>query len=578
MPPKTRASRKPRTPRPVPVVAAVEGPDLERSPVHTPGRRLRWTTANVDEGLPGTVTPLTWSLYFPPTESTMRDCWVDLGVMPESERAVPDDVDGRFISVAYGHAIANVDLMGQMAARIPGGSAAMMEEQLFGSVQGGGLPEPTGLRKMRRYPFVAVKFPRTLRRAMRALDPTASEIDAWWGRAAFGASDLDLAGATALLVEARAQFERVLMIHMVLSMACQGVMGQVETLATRAGMPELGHQLVKSEQGTAEFDLVRDLWRLSADEIDMDSFLRSHGYHGPREGLVESVSWREDAAMVRDLAARYRSRTGDMDGLVLRRREEHAAAVRRLEGALGRVRSVPARLLLRFASNAPDWRETGRASILRCVDVTRAASGTVGLRLVEEGVLSAPGEVRFLTIDELVQIDRATVRSAVVFAGRSVAETVAARRADHQAYDALSLPHVWHGLPTVETVVVSDAVSADGPAKSPGASQDGLVVTGLGVSAGVAEGIVRVVTDLDEADFDDGTVMVCKATDPSWASLFPLAEAVVTDVGSAMSHAAIVCRELGLPCVANTRTGTTQLRDGMRVRVDGSAGTVEVIG
>jgi phosphoenolpyruvate synthase/pyruvate phosphate dikinase len=96
-------------------------------------------------------------------------------------------------------------------------------------------------------------------------------------------------------------------------------------------------------------------------------------------------------------------------------------------------------------------------------------------------------------------------------------------------------------------------------------------------SAGVAEGIGHVVCDLDEADIDEGTVLVCWASDPSWASLFPLAEAVVTDAGCAMSHAAILCRELGLPCVAGTRTGTTVLRDGMRVRVDGASGRVEIL-
>jgi len=74
---------------------ASPSPQLATSPVHQPGRHARWTTANVDEGLPGTVTPLTWSLYFPATETTMRDCWVDLGVMPEAHRAVPEDVDTR---------------------------------------------------------------------------------------------------------------------------------------------------------------------------------------------------------------------------------------------------------------------------------------------------------------------------------------------------------------------------------------------------------------------------------------------------------------------------------------------------
>lgn len=69
----------------------------------------------------------------------MRDCWVDMGVMEASHRPIPTNIDERFLSV-YGHAIANVDHMGQMAARIPGGSAASLEAQLFGAVQGAVAP------------------------------------------------------------------------------------------------------------------------------------------------------------------------------------------------------------------------------------------------------------------------------------------------------------------------------------------------------------------------------------------------------------------------------------------------------
>ncbi|MCV7412408.1 PEP-utilizing protein [Mycobacterium florentinum] len=534
--------------------------DLAASPVHCPGSKLRWTTANVDEGLPGTVTPLTWSMYFPPTESTMRGCWVDLGVLPNSQRPIPDDVDARFLSVAYGRAIANLDQMGRMAARVPGGSAALMEAQLFGSVQGGGDPEPTGLRKMRRYPFVAAKFPRALRNAMRSLEPCAAETTRWW-RATVFESDRpagDLAVAT--LVEARRRFEAILEIHMVLSMACQGVMGRVETMATNAGIEGLQHELIRSDEGTAEFELVRDLWRLSADSITVEDFLHRHGYHGPREGLVESTVWREDSRPIVELAATYRSRRDaeDVDQLVLRRRREHAAAVRRLEQALGAFRSIPARALVRFAAHAPTWRETGRASILRAVDVARAASRIIGRDLSDAGVLGDPTDIWFLTIDEIARGDR-----------DRWAELVGQRQAHHAMFDRISLPHVFRGEPDVEiTTTAADIVAAE-------CRPD--VVEGLGVSAGTAEGIVRVVRDLDDADIDEGSVLVCRATDPSWASLFPLAEAVVTDVGSAMSHAAIVCRELGLPCVAGTRNGTTVLRDGMRVRVDGTSGRVEIL-
>jgi phosphohistidine swiveling domain-containing protein len=534
--------------------------ELAASPVHCPGAKLRWTTANVDEGLPGTVTPLTWSMYFPPTEATMRGCWVDLGVLPSSQRPIPDDVDARFLSVAYGHAIANLDLMGRMAARVPGGSAALMEAQLFGSVQGGGDPEPSGLRKMRRYPFVAAKFPVALRRAMRGLGPCSEEIARWWQATVFEPEGLTGDSAVRVLVEARRRFETILVIHMVLSMACQGVMGRVETMATNAGLKGLEHELIRSDEGTAEFDLVRDLWRLSADSITVEDFLRRHGYHGPREGLVESTVWREDSRPVVELAATYRSRQAaeDVDQLVARRRVEHAGAVRRLEQALGPLRAIPARALVRFAAHAPMWRETGRATMLRTVDVARAASRAVGRDLADAGVLDDPADVRFLTIDEIARDDR-----------DSWADLIGLRRTHHALFDRMVLPHVWRGAPEFEIAdPVADVVSVAGCPE---------VVEGLGVSAGVAEGIVRVVRDLDDADIDEGTVLVCRATDPSWASLFPLAEAVVTDVGSAMSHAAIVCRELGLPCVAGTRNGTTTLRDGMRVRVDGTTGRVEIL-
>ena len=534
--------------------------DLAASPVHCPGARLRWTTANVDEGLPGTVTPLTWSMYYPPTESTMRGCWVDLGVLPKSQRPIPDDVDGRFLSVAYGHAIANLDLMGRMAARVPGGSAALMEAQLFGSVQRGGDPEPTGLRKMRRYPIVVGKLPVALRRAMRSLEPCAEETARWWQATVFRPEGLAGDVAVGALVEARRRFEAILVIHMVLSMACQGVMGQVETMATKAGLEGLQHELIRSDEGTAEFDLVRDLWQLSADSITIEDFLRRHGYHGPREGLVESTVWREDSRPVVELAATYRSRhrSEDVNQLVERRRGEHAVAVQRLEQALGPIRSVPARAIVRFAAHVPTWRETGRASILRAVDVARAASRIVGRDLADAGVLDDPTDVRFLTIDEIARNDRARWP-----------ELVSQRRTHHAMFDRIALPHAWRGLPDVEIIgPAADVVAQDrGPD----------TVEGLGVSAGIAEGTVRIVRDLDEADIEEGTVLVCRATDPSWASLFPLAEAVITDVGSAMSHAAIVCRELGLPCVAGTRTGTTTLRDGMRVRVDGTTGRVEIL-
>ncbi|HLF41678.1 MAG TPA: PEP-utilizing enzyme, partial [Acidimicrobiia bacterium] len=103
-------------------------------------------------------------------------------------------------------------------------------------------------------------------------------------------------------------------------------------------------------------------------------------------------------------------------------------------------------------------------------------------------------------------------------------------------------------------------------------------LTGMPVSPGVAEGRARVVRDPLAGDpLEPGEILVCETTDPSWTSLFLVAAGLVIDIGGALSHGAIVARELGVPCVINTRTGTSRLRTGDVVRVDGDAGTVIVL-
>jgi pyruvate,water dikinase len=103
-------------------------------------------------------------------------------------------------------------------------------------------------------------------------------------------------------------------------------------------------------------------------------------------------------------------------------------------------------------------------------------------------------------------------------------------------------------------------------------------LTGLGGCAGVAEGRARIVTDPgDPGDLGPGDVLIAPLTDPAWTPLFVPVEAIVVDVGGQMSHAVIVSRELGRPCVVAATGATTRIPDGALVRVDGGAGTVTVI-
>ncbi|MEO1232161.1 MAG: PEP-utilizing enzyme [Myxococcota bacterium] len=110
-----------------------------------------------------------------------------------------------------------------------------------------------------------------------------------------------------------------------------------------------------------------------------------------------------------------------------------------------------------------------------------------------------------------------------------------------------------------------------------GLSSDG-GLNGFAASPGVAEGVARVITDSNDiGTVKDGEILVASLTAPSWAPIFRRIAGTVTDTGGMMSHAAIVCREYGLPAVTGTAFATQQIETGMRVRVDGNTGEVSII-
>ena len=108
--------------------------------------------------------------------------------------------------------------------------------------------------------------------------------------------------------------------------------------------------------------------------------------------------------------------------------------------------------------------------------------------------------------------------------------------------------------------------------------EGGTVLNGAAASRGVVEGLARVVRSPEEiSDVRDGEILVCGSTSPAWAPIFSKIKATVTDVGGVMSHAAIVCREYGLPAVVGTGRATSQIRTGQTIRVDGSEGVVTTL-
>jgi phosphoenolpyruvate synthase/pyruvate phosphate dikinase len=136
------------------------------------------------------------------------------------------------------------------------------------------------------------------------------------------------------------------------------------------------------------------------------------------------------------------------------------------------------------------------------------------------------------------------------------------RRADWTRLSEVRIPAVINGSWRPEVV--------DYP------TPEGKQLHGVGVSAGVVEGPVRLLADA-KADVEVGEVVVVRAVDVGHATLLGPAAAIVTDLGGPLSRAAIVARELGVPCVTGTRDASARLAPGTLVRVDGATGDVTVL-
>lgn len=102
-------------------------------------------------------------------------------------------------------------------------------------------------------------------------------------------------------------------------------------------------------------------------------------------------------------------------------------------------------------------------------------------------------------------------------------------------------------------------------------------IAGLPVSAGIVEGRARVILNMEEADLEEGDILVTTFTDPSWTPLFVSIKGLVTEVGGLMTHGAVIAREYGLPAVVGIDNAARLIKDGQRIRINGTDGYVEIL-
>jgi pyruvate,water dikinase len=202
------------------------------------------------------------------------------------------------------------------------------------------------------------------------------------------------------------------------------------------------------------------------------------------------------------------------------------------------------------------YREYPKYGMVRRYFIYKQALLEEAERLEHAHVLNEREDIYYLTFQELHDVVRT----------HRVDEELIRRRKDtFRSYQALTPPRVL----TSEGEAVTGSYRREG--FPPGA------LVGLAVSAGIVEGRARVILNMADAELEAGDILVTAFTDPSWTPLFLAVKGLVTEVGSLMTHGAVIAREYGLPAVVSVENATRLIRDGQRIRVNGTEGYVEIL-
>ena len=557
-----------------------------------------WTRGNAADVFPEPFSPLGHSLVLRGGMCTgLRDGYIAIGALDYDEFENPERPD--LFKLFGGYPFNPLTMTRILGARMPGATPEMIDQAFFDDRDE--VP-PYEHQAWHDSPKHEAKLGASMAWAMSTDGlPNLDSDKALARRLRDDRPDLTTLTDAALHARARAMvpyiqqtFENAMIVSS-LSALGTGALGAIcagigdPTLAIRllAGievdsavpahrMWELGRLARHSAVVAASFEAGADevLDRLRAvDHADaatfldgFDQFLAEHGSRAQNEYDPRSRSW-EVKPCIALAAIDLMRRSDEANSPSVR----SAASVAERERVVAEIRQKIAsdaetaglfEAALRSAQLFLAGRERAKTNVVRIINEVRMALHEYGRRLVKRGVLGDVDQVFMVTAAELDAL-RADPDS---FTG-----VIAERWAQYRTLFEYEPVFVVNGrVPSLD-----EMTSRSGRAVVKAAA--GTVLTGVAGSGGIASGRARVVLDAARPGaFEPGDVLVAPQTDPSWVPLMVPAAAVVVNVGAQGSHAMIVSRELGIPCVVSVAGGTEMIPDGAMVTVDGNAGTVTI--
>lgn len=561
-----------------------------------------WTRANAGEVVPDPPSPLAWDLVFDNGGSVAgwRDCAVDrLGMGADEMHENNFEQAGLFGGYFYlGATFTRI-----WAERTPGMSAAMIDAAYFG-----GHPDvPVYVAEpWHQNPETTEKMVEWLGWVMGSMDQSELEADRVLAhRIRDERPDLSTLTDAELLdraVSMRPICRPLFNQHINQSGAASIGPGALGAICAAVGRPQDTLGLMSGLGGVdsaaptyAMWDLSRIVRNSSAltklfegpfvglnaalrssssdDAADfvgrIDEFLAEWGSRGPNEWDILADTWETNPDLLLSLIDRMRLltdesspslQTADRESDRNRLKDEIGALIAGDPGA-----SATFAAALASAATFVPGRERSKTNIIRVIGEARLAVRELGRRYVKAGALDDAKDVCFLFEDEL----RIHITSGDTSGMRLV---VAERREYHRWLESLEPPFIINGeMPALHTWPKKSAHVAT-------VASAGDVLQGMPGCSGIVRGRACVILDpSDPTALEFGDILVAPVTDPAWTPLFVPSAGVVVDVGAALSHAIIVSRELGIPCVVSVTDATKKIPHGAIIEVNGDNGTVTVV-
>jgi pyruvate,water dikinase len=220
----------------------------------------------------------------------------------------------------------------------------------------------------------------------------------------------------------------------------------------------------------------------------------------------------------------------------------------------GKQKARETKRMIRLLRNFIGYREYPKYGMVSRYFVYKQALLKEAELLVQARVIHEKEDVYYLTFEELCDVIRTNELDYQI---------ISKRKDEYKLYEKLTPPRV---------------ITSDGEIITGKYNRENLpaeVMAGLAVSSGVIEGRARVILNMEDADLEDGDILVTAYTDPSWTPLFVSIKGLVTEVGGLMTHGAVIAREYGLPAVVGVENATKLIKDGQLIRVHGTDGYVE---